>query len=91
MSADPTKLQQKIMVAMSSGKELTDMGRSYGIFMGEMRILQAGQSPVEVKTKILKSTVNQMVQKGLIRQVTKKRENGNSYLAFEICTQRGQQ
>lgn len=70
---------------MSAGKEMTDMGRSYGIFMGEKRSLQAGQPSVEIKTKVLKSTVKQMIEKGLIHQVTKRRENGNSYITFELC------
>lgn len=84
MQVSATKLQQNILDAMKAGNDLTAMGRSFGIYMGETRAMYAGGPQVPVKTKIARKTVKAMVEKGLISAVTRQIANGNRYPAFDL-------
>lgn len=87
MNKPATKLQRDIIQAIRNGKELTDMGRGYGIYLGETRVVHSGSAPVAIKTRVTSITVNSMVENDLIKKVTKKRPNGNSYIAFDLIEQ----
>lgn len=86
MKKPTTRQQESILRAMKAGNELTDMGRGYGIYMGETRVFQIGAPSVSIKSRVSRATVKNMVENGLIRQVTRRRENGNSYVAFEVVS-----
>lgn len=86
MKEPTTRLQKNILRAMKAGNELTDMGRGYGIYMGETRVFQVGSPAVPVKSRISLATVKSMVENGFIRQVNGQRENGNRYITFEVVS-----
>lgn len=87
MNKPSTKLQRDIIQAIRDGKELTDMGRSYGIYLGKTRVVHSGDAPVAIKTRISAITINSMVENGFLKSSTKKRPNGNAYIAFELVDQ----
>lgn len=87
MNKPATKLQRDIIQAIREGKELTDMGRGYGIYLGETRAVHSGSAPVAIKTRVSAVTINSMVENGLIKKATKKHPNGNAYIAFELVDQ----
>lgn len=87
MNKQATKLQRNIIQAIRDGNELTDMGKSYGIYLGETRVIHSGHPAVAIKTRVSALTINNMVENCLIKRVTKRRPNGNSYITFDLIEQ----